>query len=410
MCSASGNFLPSFMTKSLFSSLPEPKPDPLFAIAAEAQASGSEAINGTLGIYMDEEGKPLLFPSVKKALQELGKNLQGFNYSYPLLTGLPSFTGAVGKLLSPEKESIIASIASTGGTGALAINLRLLRMLLGDHSDGVVRASGNVPMIVPVPAWANHLPVVRWAGLTVVEAPYLTDCKASADGMIQAVSSLKSPFGILLQVGCHNPTGLDLSADEWKKIVKALTDKPCVALLDFAYQGFKSTPEEDAGILQDFLDAGITTLVTWSASKNHSIYGMRTGLSAAFVGSEAEKKTVEGTYCTIVRGLHSAAPTFGQAIVALVQQKYRQEWLEDLAAARSVMKTKRDLLLKNLPESFHAALSGYGMFAMLPLSVDQVQTLKTKYKVFLPLDGRVNIAGIPEKKIAELCEKITAVL
>ncbi len=384
-----------------FSSLPTPKPDPLFAIAAEAQAAGPDAINGTLGIYMDEEGKPLLFPSVKKALLELEKNLQGFNYSYPLLTGLPSFTGAVGKLLSPSGEGIVASIAATGGTGALAINLRLLKMLLGD---------GNVSIIVSTPAWANHLPVCKWAGLQIIEAPYIQNGKASIDGIVSTAKKIKEPFGVLLQVGCHNPTGLDFSDDQWKEIVVELKKLDCIVLLDSAYQGFRNEPEKDAEPIRLCRDAGLITLVTWSASKNHSIYGLRTGLSGAFVNSTEEKNTVEGTYCTIVRGLHSAAPTFGQAIVALVQEKYQQAWREDLKSAREVLKKKRQMMKSNLPDAFQATLEGHGMFAILPLSEAQVIRLKEEHKVFFPLDGRVNIAGIPERRIGELCGKITKVL
>lgn len=389
------------MTHTFFSSLPAPKPDPLFAIAAEAQAAGPEAINGTLGIYMDEAGKPLVLRSVKMAIAELQKNLGQFSFSYPPLNGLPDFRSCVTNLLIGTRDAHVASIASTGGTGALALNLRLLKMMLGD---------GDVPMIVPVPAWANHLPVCRWAGLAIYEAPYLENGKASISGIVNVAKAIKKPFGLLLQVGCHNPTGLDLDARQMKELVTELQKLPCVVLLDFAYQGFKEEPGMDASLIGDCLDAGLTTLVTWSASKNHSIYGLRTGLAAAFVASEEEKKNVDGTYCTIVRGLHSASATFGQAIVALTQKKFGVEWHADLHDARTLMKRKRELLIVNLPASFHASLSGFGMFAMLPLTPEQVTSLKVKEKVFLPLDGRINIAGIPERRISELCGKIKRVI
>lgn len=386
---------------SVFSSLPTPKPDPLFAIAAEAEKAGAEAINGTLGIFMDEDGKPLVFSSVVRILAHLEKHLQGFNYSYPLLTGLPKFRDAVTKLICQDDHEVIASIASTGGTGGLAINLRLLKMLLGEGNDGI---------ILPVPAWGNHPPVCTWAGLHVVETPYISEGKASVDGLIETIRKQTKPFGILLQVGCHNPTGLDCTQEQWGELFDALQKKPCVVLLDFAYQGFKDEPEEDAAPIRLARDRGLTTLVTWSASKNHSIYGLRTGLAAAFVKDMTEKKIVEGTYSTITRGLHSAAPTFGQAIVALVQDRCPDAWREDLRQARSVLKRKREIMLQHLPASFHHALSGYGMFAMLPLTVNHVHRLKLEHKVFVLLDGRINIAGVPEARIAELCDKVMDVL
>jgi len=386
---------------SPISSLPLPKPDPLFAIAAEAEKAGPAAINGTLGIFMDEDGKPLVFPSVVQILAHLEKHLQGFNYSYPLLTGLPKFRETVTKLIYQDDHEVVASIASTGGTGALAINLRLMKMLLGD---------GNNDVILPTPAWGNHPPVCKWAGFNVVETPYILGGKASVDGIIETVKKQEKPFGILLQVGCHNPTGLDLTREQWTEMFDALEKKDCVVLLDFAYQGFKGEPEADAEPIRMARERGLTTLVTWSASKNHSIYGLRTGLAAAFVKDMAEQKTVEGTYSAISRGLHSAAPTFGQAIVALVQDRCQDVWRGDLAEARAIMKRKRTLMLQQLPPAFHNSLSGYGMFAMLPLTVEQVNKLKHEHKVFLLLDGRINIGGIPEARIGELCEKIAAVL
>lgn len=386
---------------SPFSKLPIPKPDPLFAIAAQAQAAGSTAINGTLGIFMDEDGKPLVFPSVRNALKTLEKNLQGFNYSYPLLTGLPEYRSAVTRLITQNENDIVASIASTGGTGALAINLRLMRMLLGE---------GNGSIILPTPAWGNHPPVCAAAGLSIIDAPSIKSSPESFAAFITLVREQSKLFGILLQVGCHNPTGLDLTDEQWSTLLDTLAEKRCIVLLDFAYQGFKGEPEEDAEPIRMCRERNLTTLVTWSASKNHSIYGLRTGLAAAFVKDETEKKTVEGTYSTISRGLHSAAPTFGQAIVALVQQEQQEAWRSDLRQARTVLRRKRALMTEHLPEAFHAALRGYGMFAMLPLTETQVNRLKHDHKAFILLDGRINIGGIPEARVEELCEKIGKVL
>lgn len=387
-----------FMSSSPFSRLPSPKPDPLFAIGAEAQAAGPSAINGTLGIFMDEQGHPLVFPSVKKALSRLGKNIENFNYSYPPLTGLPDYRKAVTRLITTEEHT--ASIASTGGTGALAINLQLMKMML-PHEPSVM---------LPVPAWGNHLPVCLYAGLHPIEAPYIEKGTASIDGVISVIRKQKKAFGILLQVGCHNPTGLDYTDEQWTVLLDELAKKQCIVLLDIAYQGFKGTVGEDIVPIQMSRSRGITTLVTWSASKNHSIYGLRTGLALAFVESEQEKKTVEGTYSSISRGLHSAAPTFGQAIVAFVQEHAKEQWENDLLAARTVLVSKRRRMMKHLPDVFHKALSGYGMFAMLPLSVTQVNKLKHEHHVFILLDGRINIGGIPEARIRELCGKIVAVL
>lgn len=389
------------MKQSIFSSLPTPKPDPLFAIGTEARLAGPEVINGTLGVFMDEDGSPLLFPSVRRAVKEIAAELPTMDFSYPALTGLESFRNAVARLLPSEVGAFMASIASTGGTGALAINLRLMRMLLPE---------AEAPIILPSPAWGNHAPPCRAAGLTIMETPYVLNGRASIASILETIKKVKGPFGILLQVGCHNPTGLDLSLEDWKTLSETLRERDCIALLDIAYQGFIGEPETDAGPIEMFVRAGIPTLVTWSASKNHSIYGLRVGLAVAYVPSEALAATVEGHYSSITRMLHSASSTFGQAIVARVQEQFRAEWLQDLADARSILTKKRQLLMDGLPESCTPSLKGHGMFAQLPLTVDQINRLKTEHKVYMTLDGRINIAGIPERRIGELCEKIVKVL
>ena len=385
------------MTFSPFSSLPVPKPDPLFAIGTEARLAGPAVINGTIGIVMDEQGKPLLFPSVRLAISDLAKELTTLDYSYPKLTGLDSFRTSVAALLPTHKDMHMASIASTGGTGGLAINLRLMRMMLGDNDPAI---------ILPVPAWGNHPPPCIAAGLRIIEVPYLVNGIASIDGILEAVAKEQRPVGVLLQVGCHNPTGLDFSSSQWQDLAQALANKNVIALLDFAYQGFIAEPEDDAKPIELFLQNNITSLVVWSASKNHTIYGLRTGLAAAYVPSEELIAVVEGHYSTITRMLHSASATFGQHIVAQVQANYMSAWRQDLLATRTLVDTKRAMMTKLLPEPFQVALRGHGMFAMLPLTSDQILRLKTDHAVYMTLDGRLNIAGIPEVRVGELCEKI----
>ncbi|MFA5799687.1 MAG: aminotransferase class I/II-fold pyridoxal phosphate-dependent enzyme [Candidatus Peribacteraceae bacterium] len=383
-----------------FSILPIPKPDPIFAVTAEALAAGPSAINGTIGVFMDEEGKTMLFPSVALAIADIASGLPSERYGYPPLLGLPEFRSAVERLIFADRSRVSGSIATTAGTGSLAVNLRLLKVLA---------RSGEI--YLPSPAWANHAPPCRDVGFTVREVGYLEGGKPSIGPLLEALRRRKSRrgFGVLLQVGCHNPTGLDLTPDAWKELAGFLAKEPCTALLDFAYQGFKGEPEEDARAVGVFLEAGVPTLISWSAAKNHSIYSLRTGLACAVVPDESTKRTVEGTYSMITRRLHSAAATFGQRVVARVQERYPDQWRADLRLARETMQRKRQRMKEHLPESLHSALAGYGMFAMLPLSGEQIIRLKEEHNVFLTLDGRINIAGIPLKRIEELCEKIMKV-
>lgn len=385
---------------TLLETLPPAPADPIFAVAQAAKAAGPEAIDGTVGVFLDEDGKPTPFPSVRKAVTDIAAQLPQKNFAYPHLLGLPEYRSAVEALMFGSQHGLhISSMATTGGTGAVAINLRLLKLL-----------DAATTLIAPVPTWANHRNLWTSAGMKALEVPYVRDGKASAAHILEALEQTPGPVSVLLHVSCHNPLGLDLEEGDWKAIVDALQKREAIPLLDFAYQGFKDEPDVDARVLQLFTDAGIPSLVCWSASKNHSIYGERDGLAAAVVPGAELKKKIEGHYQILTRGLHSAAATFGQSVVACVQQNHKNEWLQDLRNARTVMRKKREAMTQLLPDSFHASLRGHGMFAMLPLTKEQVMKLRTGHKVFLTDDARINIAGIPLRRMEELCQKIRSVL
>lgn len=380
--------------------LPPAPADPIFAIAQAAKAAGPDAIDGTVGVFLDENGKLGLFPSIEKAIADISTTVTRRSFGYPSLLGLPEYRTAVEKLVFGTDHGLhVATIATTGGTGALTISMRLLRLL-----------DPAMILIAPVPTWANHRNIWKSAGMKEQEVPYIQNGKVSAENIVSAIEKSNGSAAVLLHASCHNPTGLDLTSADFMQIADACAAHNVIPLLDFAYQGFKSTPEEDRKVVEIFTDKGLLTLVCWSASKNHSVYSERAGLAAAVVPDADLKKKIEGHFQILTRGLHSAAATFGQSVVARVQEAYGEAWEEDLRAARKVMEQKRSGLTHMLPENFHASLRGYGMFAMLPLGKDQVLKLRADHKVFLTDDGRINIAGIPLKRIEELCRKISQVL
>ena len=329
---------------SPFSSLPQAHPEPIFAVAAEANAAGPDAINGTIGIYMDEEGKPFLFTSVKQAMQEIADELTEQSYGYPPILGLPEFREVVTDLLFPKHDVITATMGTCGGTGALSNNLQLIK-----------RMQENCMMILPVPAWANHRPLLEAAGMNVKEVPYFDEGKPAIAEIITALEEHKGSCSMMLQAGCHNPSGLDLTHDQWKELIPHFQESECIVLLDFAYQGFGDEPDADASPLHLLAENKIPLLIAWSGAKNHSIYSERPGLACAVVPDEETKEQVEMHYSNLTRGNYSASPIFGQRIVALVQQKHQKQWLRDLEEARLMLRKKRENLHK-LTESYFQTL------------------------------------------------------
>ena len=239
--------------------------------------------------------------------------------------------------------------------------------------------------------------------------PAIGNGRVDLDAIVDALRAQKKPCSVLLQAGCHNPTGIDLTTEQWKALMPELQNCGSIVFLDIAYQGFADDPEVDAWALRTMTDAGITCLVSWSAAKNHSMYSLRAGLSALVVPDEETKHTVEAHYSMLTRGLWSAAPVTGQQVVARTQEQYHKEWLEDLSIVRTSLQRKRDALQKHLPSAFHAPLQGKGLFAILPLTLESILRLRSEQKVFVLDDGRMNIAGLPEERLEEFCEKVLRV-
>lgn len=374
---------------SIFNHLPEPSVDPIFRINEEAKKAGPEALNATVGMLFDEGGKVAVFPSVLKALDYMNHEAP-FGMGYPPLTGIPAYRKAVMDLI-PHEEGKLAAVATTGGTGGLAVNMRLLRAM-----------APNMPLILPIPAWVNHKGIAAEAGVDVQEVPYLENGRPSIDAIVERIKL--DACAVLLQIR-HNPTGLDFSTDQWRDLAREMSRHGSVAFLDTAYQGFGTHPKEDMLGVSAMTEQGVPSLIAWSGAKNHTMYSERAGAAAATVPDAIALKRVQETYMAIIRSLQSATATFGQRLVATVQEHFQADWLQNLQEARDLLGQKRRFLIGALPSRFTAALSGKGLFAQPSLLPVEIQRMREK-KVFLTDEGRMNLGGIPLARMSEFAQKM----
>lgn len=370
-------------------------PDPIFTLLAQARAAGAGAIDLSIGMILDGDGVPALLPAVHAAVCDIAKELPHVRFGYGPLAGLADYRSAVRQLVLGEDSERVATLSTTGGTGAVAAALQLLR-----------RMDGEVTCIVPVPTWSNTETLAATAGVPVLKVPYLHEGQPSIAGCIEALETATGTVGVLLQAGCHNPTGRDLAPQQWDELLAAIAEHDALLVLDMAYQGLGGPPEEDALPVTKALALGIDTLIAWSGAKNHSLYSERVGCLLACCPSAETRTLVERHLGRILRGMHSGAPLFGQTVVQRVQDHYGTQWREDLARQRATLEEKRRLLAGALPEHMTDAVRGRGMFAVLPLRSAHIQRLKTEQRVFLTDEGRINVAGLHERDIDELAARI----
>ena len=371
--------------------------DPIFQVAEEAKSAGPGALDASIGVILDEEGRLLTLECVRKAAGEYAHAAEKSGFPYPPLLGVPAFRTGVTKLLYGAGDSTIASIAATGGTGALALAIKLLQKM-------EIRR-----VLLPLPSWPNHRRLLDGFGMETLSLHAREKNRIQIGDIVDGwTESHGKKCALLLQAGCHNPTGRSWTAREWEELAAALAGSPHVVLLDCAYQGLGEGVEEDAAPTRILRQAGVPHIVAWSASKNHTAYGLRTGLVCAVASSEREREELEQHLMILARELHSAAPTPGQHIVAAVQARYGEAWRRELASLRTALGKKRALLQQAFPP-WSAQLEGRGLFTILPLAPEAIRALR-KERVFLTDDGRMNIAGIPLGRMEEFCAKVRTVL
>ena len=95
--------------------------------------------------------------------------------------------------------------------------------------------------------------------------------------MIAGIKSIPEGEAILLHGSCHNPTGMDPTAEQWERIAQAIASRRLFPFVDFAYQGFGQGLEEDAAGVRLLCHHLPEVLVATSYSKNFGLYNERVG-------------------------------------------------------------------------------------------------------------------------------------
>lgn len=90
----------------------------------------------------------------------------------------------------------------------------------------------------------------------------------------------------LFHVCAHNPTGVDPTQDQWKKILDIVLRKNMFSCFDSAYQGFASGDlDKDAYALRLFAEHTDKIILFQSFAKNFGLYGERAGVFSVICGS-----------------------------------------------------------------------------------------------------------------------------
>lgn len=371
----------------------------------------SNKVNLGIGLYYDEEGRIPLLDLVKRT--EVSLAAEGLTRSYLPMEGLAAYRERVQQLVfGADREAVttkrIATIQTLGGSGALKVGADLLKRYFPDAG-----------VWVSDPTWDNHRSMFEGAGIKVSDYPYY-DPKTGGilfPEMLAKIASLPERSIVLLHPCCHNPTGVDLSRDQWLQLFPVLLERKLIPFFDMAYQGFGVGMAEDAWVVRNFADAGGCFFLANSFSKNLSIYGERCGGLSVVCPDAAQADRVLGQLKFTVRRNYSSPPNHAGQVVARIlgDGALAAEWDGEVARMRERIKVMRkslhEVLSTRCPgRNFDYFLQQNGMFSYTGLTPEQVDTLRDQHAVYLVRSGRMCVAGLNTRNVAYVAEAMAAVM
>jgi len=396
---------------SIFSGLTPLPPDAILGLAEEYNRDPrTDKISLASGVYVDETG---ITPVLATVTEAEGRILDAQTTKlYKPIAGDPAYTRPVRSLIFGADSAAVAegrveTLHTPGGTGALRVAADLV---------GRIRPGATVWMSTPT--WPNHPQVFAAAGLATKPYPYLspTTGELDAEGMLTALRNAPTGDVVLLHACCHNPTGIDPTADVWTAIGDVIAERGLLPLVDFAYQGFGDGLTEDGAGLRGLVRPGAELLVASSFSKNFSLYDERVGALSLVGATAADATTLLSHAKAAVRANYSNPPAHGGEVVAtiLADAGLRARWEAEVTEMRGRINGNRHAFVAGLAAAgapdFSRLLRQRGMFSLLGLSAEQVKRLKEEFGVYVVGGGRVNVAGFTKRNLEPACRAIAAVI
>lgn len=384
--------------------------DPILGLLDAYRADPNPAkLDLGVGVYKDALGLTPIPRAVKQAEQRLIDSEQ--TKSYIGGHGDPLFGEQLLQLVlgegSPALVDKRAGCTQTpGGTGALR--------LVGDF---LAKCLPGRSLWLSDPTWPIHETLFAAARLKVEHYPYVDAAnRLDVPAMLETLSRIPRGDVVLLHACCHNPTGYDLSRDDWRQVLDIVRERELLPLFDFAYQGFGDGLDEDAWAVRLFVDALPEVLITSSCSKNFGLYRERTGALIVVAADGESLIDVRSQFASVARNLWSTPPSHGAAVVAMIlaNPELRQLWQQEVAAKRERIAGLRQGLVDalaphGLAERFAHIAQQRGMFSYTGLTAEQVLRLRREDSVYLVESGRANIAGLDAERLGQLAAAIARV-
>lgn len=386
--------------------------DPILGLMAAFRADTREQkIDLGVGVYQDDRGRTPVMASVKEAEAKL-MELE-LTKSYQGIAGDPDYNQRMLQLLFGADHSILSSgrvktIQAPGGSGALRVGAEVIQ-----------RATPNARLWVGVPTWPNHIPLLGSAGFEIEEYPYydMATHQIDGDAMMETLRQVPAGDMVLLHGCCHNPTGADLSNEQWDQIADLALERGFIPFIDTAYQGLGNGLNEDAYGMRMMAERLPELVIASSCSKNFGLYRERTG-SITFIAENPQQVDIVASQAmSIARQIYSMPPAHGALLVSLIlgDDQLRANWQAELEEVRLRIKSMRSLLTSGIQGNsagidFSHIERQNGMFSFLGISSAELERLREEFGIYIVSSTRVNLAGINSSNIGYISESMNTVL
>jgi len=392
----------------LFQHLDRLNPDAILGLMAKFRADTfSQKVDLGVGVYRDLSGNTPILECVRRAEQIVLASQT--TKSYVAAAGREEFNSAVEEMVlgAARRGRRARTVQAPGGCGALRVGAELIRA-----------AAPSATVHISDPTWGNHTPLLGSSGLKLARYPYY-DAKTHElrfDAMLERLELAREGDVVLVHACCHNPSGADLSAAQWRVLGGLLERRRLTPFLDLAYQGFGVDLEADVAGVRLLADMLPEALIAVSHSKNLGLYRERVGALIVIGENESRADAILSHMLQIARGIYSMPPDHGAAIAACIfaDPHLRQSWVAELAHMRGRIQDMRKLLATHLravthDDSFDFIEAQHGMFSLLGVSGEAVEALRDQHHIYMTADSRMNLAGLMPHNVAYVAESIAAV-
>lgn len=386
---------------------PQPADKILALMQMFREDTRTQKIDLGVGVYKNAEGVTPVMRAVKAAERQLVEAQE--SKAYTGLAGDPAFSAAMRTLILGDSVDAtrVAAIATPGGTGAIRQGLELMKL-----------ADPSAAIWLSAPTWPNHPSIVKYVGIPMQEYRYFDNTTRQVDfeGMMADLAQAKRGDLVLLHGCCHNPTGANLTPEQWGQVADLLEKTGAIPFVDIAYQGFGDGLEEDAFGPRLLAKRMPEMILAASCSKNFGVYRERTGLLMAIAPDAKSKGETQATLSFLNRQNYSFPPDHGARVVQMIldDPTLRADWQAELEAVRTGMLDLRqqlanELRLRTNSDRYDFIANHRGMFSRLGISADKVEQLRAEHGIYMIGDSRMNIAGLNSATVPILAEAIVAV-